>query len=341
MDIWDELQCTFDETWGLDTEEWKEVCIFDNMMIMIAHASNRMFLGFPLCRNKEYLANMGKFAMDVMFSRTLLGFLPRILRPILGPIITIPNRRHYRKTAKYTVPLIKERFANIERKCNDPTFDWVEPNDYITWHINLATAENKLIELTPDMISRRLMPLNFAAIHTTVLTITNTLFDLISSDPEKGYLEGIREEASRVYAECNGIWTKAALAKMVRTDSAIRESMRVNNFMTRGLFRKVLSPNGVTNKAEGWSAPQNALIGLDMHSIQHDAEIFPNPNEYDAFRFSRPWERHEKSDPEAKDLADTLKLKNTSLIMTSDSFLPFGHGRHAWYVCISLLSAHD
>jgi cytochrome P450 len=331
MDIWDELQYTFDETWGFDTEEWKDIRIFDNMVTMIGRASNRMILGLPLCRNKEYLTNTCKFAMDIMFSTTLLSFVPQFLKPLFGPIITTPNRRHYKKTAKYTIPLIKERFANIERKCTDPTFNWTEPNDYISWHINVATAENNLIELTPDRVSRRLMALNFAAIYTSVLAITNTLFDLISSDPEKGYIEGIREEAIRINTECNGVWTKAALAKMIRTDSAIRESMRVSNFMTRGVFRKVISPVGITNKAEGWSVPRDAFIGLDVNSIQHDPDIYPSPDEYDAFRFSRPWEESQL-DLEAENLADGLKLRNASLTTTSDTFLPFGHGRHAWYV---------
>jgi cytochrome P450 len=332
MDIWDEMQSALDTTWGLDTENWKDICVFDNMMIVIARASNRLFLGLPLCRNTEYLTNMGKFAMDIVLSMTLLRFVPRILKPIVGPIITLPNHYHYRKTAKHTIPLIKERLANMERKRSDPTFDWSEPNDYITWHISIATTENNLLELTPDMISRRLMPLNFAAIHTTVFTITNTFFDLIASDPSKGYLEGIREEAARIYAECGGTWTKAALAKMIRTDSAIRESMRVSNFLTRGVMRKVMSPEGISNKAEGWSAPQNAYIGLDVHSVQHDPDIYPHPDEYDAFRFSRPWEDVDSKGGDTRDSANILKLKNTGLITTSDTFLPFGHGRHAWFV---------
>jgi cytochrome P450 len=295
-----------------------------------------MFVGFPLCRNKEYVTNMGRFAMDVIFSCTLLSFVPRILKPIAGPLITIPNCYHYKKTAKYTIPLIKERFANIERKHTDPMFNWTAPNDYITWHINLAYAEDNLIELAPEMIAGRLLLVNVPAIHTTVLTITHTLFDLISSDPKKGYIEGIMEEVTRVYTECNGVWTKAALAKMTRTDSAIRESMRVSNVMTRGMLRKVMSPDGIENKVEGWSAPQHAFIGLDIHSVHHDPEIYSNPDEYDAFRFSRPWEEYENLGPEAKSSADFLKLRNTGLTSTSDTFLPFGHGRHAWYVKIQL-----
>jgi len=96
-----------------------------------------------------------------------------------------------------------------------------------------------------------------------------------------------------------------------------------------------MSPNGITNKAEGWTAPHNAHIGVDMHSVQHDPDIYPNPEEYDAFRFSRPREEFEKRNGEsgdAGDEADILRLKNTGLITTGDTFLPFGHGRHAWFV---------
>lgn len=49
MDIMDELTTGFDETWGLDTEKWKSIRVFDNMMAIIARTSNRIFVGLPLC----------------------------------------------------------------------------------------------------------------------------------------------------------------------------------------------------------------------------------------------------------------------------------------------------
>lgn len=332
--MWEELDSAFDEQWGKDTKQWKEICVFDNLMLIIPRAVNRMLIGLPLCRNEDYLSNASKFATDVITSATIfLRFTPRWLKPILGPLFTLPNSHHWRNTAKHTLPVIKERLANFERKREDPTFEWEEPNDYISWHIEIATAENRQDELTPDMISRRLMPLNFAAIHTTTLTITNCLFDLIASDPAKGYLEGIREEAERVLAEEGGQWTKAGLAKCHRADSAVRESMRVSNFLTRGVMRKVLPEEGVENKAEGWRAPKGAYIGLDVHSVQHDPEIYPDPDTYDAFRFSRPREDDTQNagnrTATEKNGAETLKQKNVGLITTSDTFLPFSHGRHA------------
>lgn len=329
--MFEEIADSFDETWGMDTEKWRDIGVFDNLMVMIPRAVNRMLVGLPLCRNQDYLTNMAKFAMDVIaVSTVFLRFTPQFLKPIVGRIVAIPNHYHYSKTAKYTLPLIKERLANFKRKQEDPNFEWEEPNDYISWQIALASSENRQDELTPDMISRRLMPLNFAAIHTTTLTITNCLFDIISCYPSLGHLEGIREEATRILAEDGGQWTKAGLTRFHRADSAIRESMRVSNFMTRGIMRKVMPDEGIENKAEGWRAPKGTYVGLDVHNVQHDPEIYPDPETYDAFRFSRPKEEGDYTvNGDVKDGAEMLKLKNTGLITTSDTFFPFGHGRHA------------
>ncbi len=49
MEIMDELGSGFDQYWGLDTENWKEACVYENMMRFIARTSNRIFVGLPLC----------------------------------------------------------------------------------------------------------------------------------------------------------------------------------------------------------------------------------------------------------------------------------------------------
>ena len=325
-DIWEEVQVAIDQTWGMDTQAWKEIGIWENMLRIIPSFTNRMMLGLPLCRNEDFLKHMRKFASDVVACSSLyLRLTPRFLRPIVGPLVGIPNTRDWQNTTKFTLPIIQERLANFKRKQEDPSFEWDEPNDYISWHINIATAEGRHDELTPDMISRRLMPLNFAAIHTTALSITNTIFDLLSSEISAEWVQGIREEAERALAEEGGQWNKAGLARCHRSDSAIRESMRFSNFMTRNVLRKVVPEEGIENKTEGWRAPKGTLIGIDMQNIQHDPEIYPDPDTYDAFRFSKPREEADVSTVHS----NVNEVKNTGLVTTSDIFLPFSHGRHA------------
>lgn len=323
----------------MDTENWKEVCVFENMMNVIARVSNRVFVGLPLCRDEEYLKSMGAFAQDVSATFVVLGFVPKILEPLLGRLVSIPNNRHYGQASAKHGPLVLERLANIAKKDANPDWDWQEPNDYLSWHIRQAQKENNQVELQPEMIGRRLMPINFAAIHTTTFTITNCLFDLLSkkSVEEHGSssspVEVVRQEARAEYIASEGLWSKQSLARLVHADSAIRESMRVSNFLTRGLQRKVIAKEGIENKRAGWKLPFGTTIGFDVHSVMHDPRIYPDPDSYDPFRFARAREQEEAadlcSDGEKPKTAGSLESKQLSLSTTSGTFLPFGHGRHA------------
>jgi cytochrome P450 len=295
---------------------------------------------------------VAKFSQDVPLSGVFIKFFPKFLKPIIGPIAVLPNRYHFRQCAKHTVPLVKQRLADMERKRQDPDFKYEEPNDFLTWQIRDAMRRGDPSEQTPEMLSHRVLIVNFAAIHTSTFTVTNALIDLFSASPEKGYLEGIREEAQRVLNEYNGVWTKAGLAKMIRVDSAIRESMRLSGFSSRGLVRKVISDGGVTLE-DGLHLGKGTNIGLSAYSVHHDETIFEDPMTYDAFRFSRPREAFATSQDipigdliadetplangtatatateKGENLTEVLKHKNLSMASTSETFLAFGHGRHA------------
>ncbi|KAI9710005.1 MAG: hypothetical protein M1820_003083 [Bogoriella megaspora] len=326
---WEEVCRSINETWGNDSTSWRPITAYPNMMRTIARASNRMFVGLPLCRNESYLSSMSSFSNDIMITIALMRFVPDFLRPIFGRIFSIPNWIHWRKTLKYTMPLIKQRVADLDRKRQEPDWKWEAPDDYVTWHIQQAWSEGKEKEMRPDMVAKYLMPINFAAIHTTTLTITMTLYDLLSSDPSKRFVEGLREEAGRVFKEEGCVWTKQGLNRLVRIDSAIRESMRLSGFATKGVTRKIVAKEGMQNKDEGWTAPYGAFVSVDVRSMHLDPEVYPSPTTYDAFRFSRQREEYEKKAPEDKDEKEILKLKQMGMITTGETFLPFGHGRHA------------
>ncbi|KAH7049152.1 cytochrome P450 [Macrophomina phaseolina] len=331
--IEDEVRRAMDDVFGTDGDAWRSVNVWDALLALVPRLTNRMMVGAPLCRDPHYLANMVGFTNDVVRNIVLLGLTPEPLKPLVGPLAALPTRLHYNQTAKHTLPLVRRRLADIAAKeRGDAGYDdWTEPNDYVSWHIRLARHEGRGDELDPVRITQRLLPLNFAAIHTTAMTAHATLLDLLSSDPADGFLDGIAEEAARVYAEHGGAWSKDGLARLLRADSAVRESMRLSTFAQTLVGRKVVAREGVTNKAEGWHVPYGGMLALPLYSRLHDPDVFSEPMRYDAFRHSREREMYEaKPAEEKRDREEGLRLKQKGMVTTGDAHFPWGHGRHAW-----------
>ncbi|CZT04837.1 uncharacterized protein RCO7_14794 [Rhynchosporium graminicola] len=56
----------------------------------------------------------------------------------------------------------------------------------------------------------------------------------------------IRDDIECVLAEHGGKWDKAAVAKLIKTDSAVRESLGISQFACHGGERVVVDPKGIT-----------------------------------------------------------------------------------------------
>jgi hypothetical protein len=57
-DIWSELTTAFDHHWGIDTEQWKEVNVFETMIRIVTRTSNRLFVGEKLCKFNSQCLNV-------------------------------------------------------------------------------------------------------------------------------------------------------------------------------------------------------------------------------------------------------------------------------------------
>lgn len=58
-------------------------------------------------------------------------------------------------------------------------------------------------------------------------------------ETETTLVEALRKEASAVFAEAGGVWTRDAVQKLKLADATIRESMRLAPFGSIGLPRTV------------------------------------------------------------------------------------------------------
>ena len=258
-------------------------------MKVFARTSNRMFVGLPLCRNEDFLDGCRGFAQDVMVSTAILTLMPNWLKPVLGYLAIAPNYWHYRKSAKHLLPLIKSRLEIVKSNPEKDPADLL-PSDLVTWSIVEAQKSPDSRELTLELLAKRTMTVNMAAIHTSTMTSTNLLVDLLSSDPKLGYLEALASEIETVSETYHDDWSKSALAAMTRTDSALRESMRVSGFVVWGVERKVVAEDGVV-LPDGTKVPHGANIAVAAWDNHHDEKVYPKPFEYDPLRFSRQRER--------------------------------------------------
>lgn len=113
-------------------------------------------------------------------------------------------------------PLIVARKKAIKE---DPDFQ--KPDDIMQWILD--GGQDKYGEQDDQTLTEIQLGLTFAAIHTTTMTTTNAFYS-IATVPE--LIPEMREEISTVLKEY-GTFTTAALQKMKKLDSFLREVMRI------------------------------------------------------------------------------------------------------------------
>ncbi|KAI5459413.1 cytochrome P450 [Mariannaea sp. PMI_226] len=352
--IEDEANRAVQDVLGSDTENWKSVNIWQLWLSIVPRITNRLLIGEPVCRNETFLGSMVAFVDDVVRNSFLLNMFPLVVHPLVGRLLALPNWIHWRKADSFISDLIKQRLHDMTQKqLGDPTYaDWTPPEDFITWDIRLAFTEQNRFELDPNIVSKRILPIEFAAIHTTALTGQSWMLDLLTTPPEAKVLDTLRDEllaqkplpSKSIVGDSSsysGSWNKSALISLVRVDSSIRESQRLSNFAATLVERQVVSPDGLYNPTLGWVIPQGAFVTVNLEGTHHDDDLYPEARSYDPWRYSRPreaWEDEKKkreaergangkkSDDEVKEEARTRGL---GMVTTSDAHLAFGHGRHA------------
>ncbi|RGP78404.1 hypothetical protein FLONG3_3540 [Fusarium longipes] len=313
----EELEHCVTKYWGTSTE-WTEICIFEKAQQITSGVTNRAFVGLPLCRNEEMLKLGIAYAQDIPLSSMLLKAVPNFVKPLVAPIITLPNRIHNYKFERILKPEIHKRLKEYDAQASDsekpPKSD---RNDFLQWLIEQAKSIGKPKNWQVSALAERVLILNFASIHTTTFAITHVLLDIASSSPD--LIPELREEIETVLQQHNGQWNKRAVAQLEKLDSAIRESQRKNSIVSIGVSRAVVAEKGVTFPS-GTHVPKGHRIAVPGYSVLQDPEIYPEPKKYNALRFYNA--RHDEKD-------GYVKSARNALPTTSPEFLAWGLGRNA------------
>ncbi|KAI0130467.1 cytochrome P450 [Xylariales sp. AK1849] len=318
--LYDETQHSIDELWGTDTGGFKDLCVYETMQHVIGQVTNRIFVGLPLCRDVELLKTGIACAQDIPVTGTLLRFIWKPVRPLVALFLTIPSRIHTRKFNRIVRPEILRRLRQYDSHQADPELKTVEkePNDFLQWSIHQAKASGDSYLSKPDTLAGRVMLLNFASIHTSSFAITHVLLDLASSEQE--YIDELRAEITEVITAHGGQWNKRMLAAMPKLDSTMRESQRLNSFVTLATSRSVVAPKGIKTPS-GVQLERGNVVCAPSYPVFHDPDIYPDPETFKPFRFAEKRSAAEEG--------TYVERARQAWATTSTEYTAFGHGRHA------------
>lgn len=317
-DVADETAWGFEQHWG-SPAEYRQVCVYDTMRKIVGSVTNRVFVGKPKCRDPDMLEVAMAYAQDVPVMSQVLRLLWKPLRPVVAPLLTLPIRLRTRRFRAIILPEIERRLAAYDARQRDPENKSLEPepNDFLQWLVRQAEETGDPYHWKPATLAGRLLLLNFAAIHTSSFSITSAILDLAASKQE--YIDELRDEIERVLADHGGQWNKRALAQMEKLDSVMRESARLNSFITVGMNRAVVAEGGVVTPS-GVRIPRGATVVVPSYCVLQDSDVYPDAQTFRPFRFAQ-----QRSD----DSVEYVKRAAKAFATTSNDYLAFGHGRNA------------
>lgn len=336
----EELDLALTKHWGGERpttgssaeEEWKEVCVYDTLRVVIGQAINRIFMGESLCRDREMLDAAVAYAQCIPVSAQLLILFPKPLRRLVAPLITLPNRWLERKWFKFTVPEVRERLRSRVQPSSDskenaePQAGTAAQNDFLEWLISYGESSGDPYLLDPEVMAARILLLNAFALHTTAFAITHMVLDLVGSGTEHGshITDQLRQEIRDVLTSHgdHGEWNKRALAQLEKLDSTFRESQRINTVLSVGPLRIVSAKDGVETPS-GVHVPKGYQVGIPAYSIHFDEDIWgSDAGDFKPFRFS-----DKRKDAQAT--KDHLQRARQAWATTSPEYLSFGAGKNS------------
>jgi ent-kaurene oxidase len=190
---------------------------FHLVLRLVSFIAAKHFVGLPLCEDEEWLSTALTYTENAFKTIIFLRIFPDWAKDFVAFFIPFSYKVTWalRKAKRIIVPMILER---REWEKNDPSYE--KPEDFLQYLMDGANEFDGL----PDKLAHRLLILTLAAVHTTSMAATQTLFDLCAH-PE--YIEPLTQEVLEVL-EKHGGYEKQTLTHFKKLDSFMRESQRLN-----------------------------------------------------------------------------------------------------------------
>ncbi|KAL3961322.1 hypothetical protein ACCO45_002845 [Purpureocillium lilacinum] len=242
-------------------KEWTAIKPRYAMSRIASIMSGRAFVGLPLSRQEEWVEATVDYTAGVSRAWLILRLIPWPIRffvaPFLPQVKALKQQRSINE--QKLAPVIAEKRSGAKKDKGIPGGDMLE------WFISQYSRTPNAQQLGRDQLLA-----TFASIYNLSNALSYIIFDLAALDPED--VELMREEMN--------------LPKLKRLDSFAKESQRLSPPSLVNIPRIVTNPNGL-HCSTGHVLPQGTRMTIHAHVINQNPELYPNPAEFQPFRFSK------------------------------------------------------
>lgn len=153
-----DMKQSVDKKLGLDTAEWREIPLSDALQYIIFRSTSRAIVGEPLCLDEGYIQSLAGFATSLGMGAIVVGqYLPSMLKPFVGCLVAIPVECFKVKAFRYLLPVIKDRLDKLQKKKDDPSFDYQAPLNLITWMASAMLGDRSKKTCSPRTIACQIL----------------------------------------------------------------------------------------------------------------------------------------------------------------------------------------
>ncbi|KAI1463645.1 cytochrome P450 [Daldinia caldariorum] len=310
--MWEEAIAVLDKNMPSTSNEWVSFDTYDLITKIVSQVMAIALVGPELCRNEEWL----KLSIETTFA-------------VFGAANSIRNdyTPHWRWLAKYQndapkqLRAIRAKAAELLRPVYAKRLDGVKSkkvdngssskfSDTVYWLLGNREVNKSLARIADQELF-----LTTASIHTTSGTLNSILFDWLAHTE---YHDDIEAEVREVVAEAQkddsgkDRWDMQRIAKLRKLDSFMTESVRMHPIGFITTQRYTLKSHRFN---DGLRIPAGTIFQFPSDGVHHDADIYPEPDRFDAYRFLR--------------MRETVDPNRFHFASVSDTFLNFGAGSHA------------
>ncbi|KHJ34786.1 putative cytochrome p450 monooxygenase [Erysiphe necator] len=318
--VQEETALSFYRTLG-PCEDWTTHNLYSVLTKIVALVSGRVFVGTSLSRNDKWVDVTVNYTLHLNAAKhAVLGWpewVVNLIAPYMKQFKAIEKFRS--RAEEFVKPLHDAYFA--EESNGKQASEKGNEKSGVSWFLDRMKPQDRK---DPKMLVNQLLDLSFVAIHTTSSSIAHAIFDLATY---REYIPILIDEIKAVIAEdsCDtspdGILKigKPTIAKFIKLDSFLKESIRMNPLFLASLIRKL---NTDVKFSSGFTLPKGSHIAVPSWVINIQSPTLHSPghtkplNEFDGLRFFK--------------LRQLPGNENRHLLVsTSPDSLIFGHGNHA------------